>query len=498
MSKRIGGVLCHITSLPGKYGIGVMGKDAESFVKKISGMGFHLWQVLPLGPTDDKGSPYCSASAFAGNIALIDPEGLFRAGLITAEELKANEYTDTVYRTDFAFALEARTKSLRCAFGRIDGQLKELIALFREQNSWVEDYAYYMSLKAHYGQRPWWEWDENHAKYEKAERCKADFTGEIDFHVFCQYVFFTQYRRLKEFAGSNGVEILGDMPIYVSLDSADVWAERELFEIDTKSLKPKEVAGVPPDYFSADGQLWGNPLYNWNKMESDGYSWWLRRITASLKLYDRVRIDHFRAFASYWAVPADSETAKTGKWREGPGMKLFNAVKEILPEAKIIAEDLGTFGEDVVKLLEDSGFPGMRVIQFGFDPMGDSTHLPHNYDKNTVAYVDTHDNNTILGWLWDATPDERAYALRYCCFGGNNWGDGGEYSGSCRAVIETVWRSSADTAIVALQDMCGYGKDARMNIPGTCEDNWTFRISKEGLSKIDEGYYKEINRIYRR
>ena len=498
MSSRASGVLLHITSLPGKYGIGTMGEEAREFIEKIRNMGFALWQVLPLNPTDDKGSPYCSQSAFAGNISLIDPRKLYEQGLITEDELRLNECVDSVYRTDYAFAYSARLNTLWRAFLRTDEQTKELISIFAEQNKWVSDYAYYMALWTHYEQKPWWEWDEKHAKYEMAQAHKADFDEQIDFYIFTQYVFFTQYRALKEFANSKGVYILGDMPIYVSRDSADVWSNTELFEINQDSLAPTKVAGVPPDYFSADGQLWGNPLYNWKRMEKDGFSWWISRIEASLKLYDRVRIDHFRAFASYWAVPAESETAKVGEWIDGPGMKLFSGVKKCLPDAKIIAEDLGTFGEDVEKLLEDSGFPGMRVVQFGFDPNGDSTHLPHNYPKNSVAYVGTHDNNTILGWLWDAAEAERAFALRYCCYGGNNWGEGGEYSGSCRAVIEAVWKSSADTAIVALQDMCGYGKDARMNIPGTSEDNWTFRISKEGLDKIDMRYFKEINHIYRR
>lgn len=498
INYRTSGVLMHITSLPGKYGIGVMGEQAVGFSKKICDMGFHLWQVLPLNPVDGSGSPYCSCSAFAGNIALIDPEGLFKAGFITESELKDNEYSGSVYSTDYSFAYPKRLETLKKAFRRINEDTKALIDIFTVQNSWVSDYAYYMALKNHYDEKPWWQWDEKHARYETAVKDKDSFRNEIDFYIFTQFVFFTQYRRLKETANGMGIRIMGDMPIYVSRDSVDVWSNRGLFQINEKSLAPTLVAGVPPDYFSEDGQLWGNPLYDWDKMEKEGYKWWISRIENSLKLYDSVRIDHFRAFASYWAVPAESKTAKTGEWLDGPGMKLFSKVKEALGDADIVAEDLGTFGEDVIKLLEDSQFPGMRVIQFGFDPNGDSTHLPHNYPKNSVAYVGTHDNNTILGWLWDATADERAFALRYCCFGGTNWGDGGHYSGSCRAVIETVWRSSANTAIVAVQDMCGYGKDARMNIPGTDKENWCFRMGKEGLEGIDEAYFREINRIYRR
>lgn len=496
--KRRAGVLMHISSLPGPYGIGVMGKPAEKFIDTLKEMDFRYWQVLPLNPVDSSGSPYCSCSAFGGNICLIDPTELFEKGLISEKTLKENEYADTVYSADYTFSYGKRLKTLKEAFSNISDSDRELIGLFSQQNPWVKDYGLFMALKEHYSLKPWWEWDERHAKYENALKEKEKFSEETDFHIFTQYVFYTQWRRLKEYANSNNIRILGDMPIYVSRDSSDVWSERGLFEINEKSLAPTEVSGVPPDYFSEDGQLWGNPLYNWKKMEKENYQWWINRLSFALKLYDRVRIDHFRAFASYWAVPAESKTAKNGKWLEGPGMKLFNEVKKQIPQADIIAEDLGTFGEDVVKLLEDTGFPGMRVIQFGFDPDADSTHLPHNYPENSVAYVGTHDNNTILGWLWEAGERERQYALRYCCYGGSNWGDGGHYSGSCRAVIEAVWRSSSDTAIVAVQDMCGFGADARMNIPGTEDKNWKMRMSQESLDRIDKAYFREINSVYRR
>lgn len=495
---RSAGVLLHISSLNGPFGIGVMGREAYEFADKLQRMNFHSWQVLPLVPVDPSGSPYCSVSAFAGNIALIDPRLLEKEGLLTDKEVKENEFDGTIYKSQHKFSYEKRLSALRKAYSRINADTKAVMQVFKNQHEWAEDFAYFMALKDLHSGKPWWEWESKYSNYSLAVKEKENFTDEIDFYIYTQFVFFSQWRALKEYANSKDVFILGDMPVYVSHDSVDVWSNTSLFKIDPTTLAPKEVAGVPPDYFSADGQLWGNPLYDWNKMEKNGYKWWIERLTFALKLYDRVRIDHFRAFASYWAVPAESKTAKCGKWENGPGMKLFKKVKESLGDADIIAEDLGTFGDDVVKLLEESGFPGMRVIQFGFDPNGDSTHLPHNYPKNCVAYVGTHDNNTILGWLWDASESERAFALRYCCFGGKNWGDGGAYSGSCRAVIESVWRSSANTAVVALQDMCGYGKDARMNIPGTCEENWDFRISKDGINSIDEEYFKEINCVYRR
>ncbi|MBQ8027809.1 MAG: 4-alpha-glucanotransferase [Clostridia bacterium] len=497
-NQRTAGVLLHITSLNGPFGTGVMGKEAFDFADKLERMGFRFWQVLPLVPVDQSGSPYCSVSAFAGNIALIDPRGLLEQNLLTEEEVREAEFSGTVYQSQHSFAREKRLIALRTAFSRINDDIKAHCEIFSQQNPWVKDYALFMALKDFHGEKPWWEWEEKFARYETAVKNSGEFKEEIEFYIFSQYVFFTQWRRLKEYANSKNVYFIGDMPVYVSKDSVDVWSNIELFEIDEKSLSLKNVAGVPPDYFSQDGQLWGNPLYNWKKMEEDGYKWWLKRLGCAMKLYDKIRIDHFRAFASYWAVPAESKTAKIGQWKKGPGMKLFSVVKKELPEADIVAEDLGLFGEDVVKLLEDTQFPGMRVIQFGFDPNGDSTHLPHNYPKNCVSYVGTHDNNTILGWLWDASEQERAYALRYCCYGGNNWGEGGAYSGSCRAVIETVWKSASDTAVVALQDMCGFGKDARMNVPGTTEENWTFRAGEEAINSIDEKYFKEINSVYRR
>lgn len=496
--KRTAGVLLHLSSLNGPFAVGVMGKEAFAFVDKLQRMGFSLWQMLPLCPVDHTGSPYCSVSAFAGNIAFIDPRLLKQDGLVTDEELRENESSGSVYAADWRFACEKRFTLLKKAFSRIDDDTRELISLFARQNEWVRPFALYSALKARHGQKPWWEWEKKFARYETALTYADEFKAETDFYIFTQYVFFTQFRLLKEYANSRGISILGDMPIYVSRDSADVWSNTGLFLLDGDTLAPSRVAGVPPDYFSQDGQLWGNPLYDWEKMEKDGYKWWINRVGSALKLFDRVRIDHFRAFASYWAVDAESKTAKNGEWLKGPGMKLFEKIRAALPQADIVAEDLGYFGEDVVKLLEDAGFPGMRVIQFGFDVNSNSTHLPHNYDKNCVAYAGTHDNNTILGWLWEANERERAFALRYCCFGGSNWGEGGFYSGSCRAVIEAVWRSSADTAVVAVQDMCGFGSDARMNRPGTSEGNWSFRITQSALDGIDEKYFKEINTIYRR
>lgn len=497
-NARSAGVLLHISSMPSPYGVGVFGKECRQFIDSLAEMEFRQWQVLPFNITDPANSPYCSPSAFAGNWLFIDPRGLGDMGLLTSEEVKGNACPSSPYTADYTFAKERRMSALRTAFRRVDEHLQNKIDAFAASQPWLEDFALFMAVKDAEGGKPWWEWEENHRRYQLCRKEKEKFAEETAFWIFTQYLFYTQWRSLKDYAREKQVAVIGDMPIYVAMDSVDVWSRPELFQLDRETLLPSAVAGVPPDYFSADGQLWGNPLYDWDEMEADGYQWWLDRIAHTLNIYDTVRIDHFRAFASYWAVPADAQTAKTGSWQTGPGMKLFQAVEKKLGNANIIAEDLGIFGEDVVKLLGDSGFPGMRVIQFGFDPGEDSSHLPHNYPKNSVAYVGTHDNNTILGWLWDASEGERAFALDYCGFEGQNWGEGGYYSPSCRKIIETVWRSASETAVIAIQDMCGFGKDARMNIPGVPELNWRYRTTEETLNQIDKAYFKKINRLYRR
>lgn len=498
LNTRASGVLMHITSLPSAYGTGVMGEETKRFVRKIKSMGFSYWQVLPLNPPDAHGSPYASDAAFALSHMLIDPEGLLRMGLITQRELQDAVYDGSPYTADYGFADRSRTKLLRAAYRRIDAALQIKIDAFCAENPWCEAYSLFKAAKEKFDGKPWYTWDAPFVRYETAQAHADELRGTQDFYKFEQYIAFTQWREIKQYANDWGVKIFGDMPIYVSFDSADVWSNRHLFEIDERTFTRKRVSGVPPDYFSEDGQLWGNPLYDWQAMEKDGYRWWCDRIHAAFRLFDIVRIDHFRAFASYWAVPAESRTAKTGVWEKGPGMKLFRTVHEAFGDVPIVAEDLGSFGEDVLALLAETGFPGMRVIQFGFDPNGDSTHLPHNYPQNCVAYVGTHDNTTLLAWLWEASGPDRRFALDYCGFSGDNWGEGGFHSPSCRKIIETVWRSGAKLAMIAYQDLCGFGSDARMNVPGRAEGNWQFRTTEEMLRQIDESYYQKINRIFKR
>ena len=499
LKKRGAGVLLHISSIPSEYGIGVFDNNVKHFIDRIAEMGFTYWQVLPFNPVDEANSPYCSTSAFAGNYMFISPDWLKEKGFVSEDDVNSNKYNGSPYTADYEFASEKRLALLKKAFHSVTDETAQAIKEFELENHWLTDYAVYMAVKELEGFKPWWEWKEEHAHYFKCIKKVFDYEEKAAFWKFVQFVFYSQWNEIKSYANKKGVAIIGDMPIYVALDSADVWSNLPMFLIDEKKLRVEKVAGVPPDYFSEDGQLWGNPIYDWKAMKKDGYSWWLSRLEHALKTFDTVRIDHFRAFASYWAVPADSKTAKVGEWLDGPKMDLFDAVFEKFgKDAPIIAEDLGTFGEDVIQLLDDTGFPGMKVAQFAFDANSDSTHLPHNAEKNSVNYVGTHDNNTILGWLWEASEDERKFALDYCHFDGGNWGEGGYRSKSCRAITEAVWQSASNVAIITLQDMCGFGSDARMNIPGVAEKNWRFRTTADTIDSIDTEYFRHINSLYRR
>lgn len=499
LKQRGAGVLLHISSMPSPYGIGVFDENVKYFIDKISDMGFTYWQVLPFNPVDDANSPYCSASAFAGNYMFINPQKLQEMGLVSQSDVESNKYNETPYTADYEFAAKKRLDLLRKAFLNIDEKTANEIKKFELENEWLTDYAVFMAVKEIENGKPWWEWSNEHAHYYKCIQNVFSYESKAAFWKFVQYIFYKQWNEIKDYAHKKGIAIIGDMPIYVAMDSADTWSNLPMFLIDEKTLKVEKVAGVPPDYFSENGQLWGNPIYDWEAMKSDNYSWWISRISHTLKTYDIVRIDHFRAFASYWEIPASSQTAKIGQWVDGPKMQLFDEVfKHFGKDAPIIAEDLGVFGEDVVQLLKSTGFPGMKVIQFAFDSNSDSSHLPHNAEKNSINYVGTHDNNTILGWLWEANEQDRKFALDYCHFYGDNWGDGGYYSKSCRAIIETVWQSASNVAIISFQDMCGFGSDARMNIPGVPEKNWRFRTTIETINGIDTEYFKYINNLYKR
>lgn len=494
LKKRYSAVLMSVSALPSPYGIGGFGNEFNRFIDFLKKCGFSAMQVLPFNLPDYGNSPYGSCSAFAGNYLYIDPKGLFNDGYLTEGEYKDCFYSGSPYTVDYDFVFASKKEMLKKAYSRASESLSNELKDFSDKNPWVVDYALYMAIKDSYGGICWQEWSPEHRDYAKAFDLYCDFEKEANFYIFEQYIFAKQYSKVKKYAENQGIAIIGDIPIYVANDSVDVWKNPSYFYLDD-DYQPKEIAGVPPDAFSKDGQLWGNPVYNWKEHDKTNYAWWMSRLERTLELYDAVRIDHFRGFASYYSVKADAEDAKCGEWKKGPGMKLFKLVLERFEKDRIIAEDLGTYSEDVAELLTESGIRGMRVVQFGFSG-GDSTHLPHHYDDNCFAYIGTHDNNTLLGWLWDIDDGQRKFVLDYCGFKGEDWGQGGYYSPSCRSIIETVWKSAAAVTVIPFQDLCGFGCDARMNIPGVPKDNWRFRTTDETVDQVDSKYFESINKLF--
>ncbi|MGM9603784.1 MAG: 4-alpha-glucanotransferase [Faecousia sp.] len=469
---RSSGILMHITSLPGKYGVGTMGEQAYKFVDFLKKAGQSAWQILPLTPTGFGDSPYQSCSTFAGNHYLIDLPTLVKEGLLTEKDLEGIQWNITEDKVDFGLLYLSRLKVLRCAYARFTPD-EAYEAFCTENSSWLPDFTLFMALKNKFGGKPWYEWEEK-LKFRDPDSiwaARGELKEEIGFFSFVQYLFFRQWTALHDYAKKNGICIIGDVPIYVPRDSVEVWSSPELFQMDEK-LDPKAVAGCPPDAFSADGQLWGNPLYRWDVLAADGYSWWIRRLAAAGKLYDVVRMDHFRAFAGYWSVPFGDKTARGGRWITGPGMEFIHAVKKALPELRLIAEDLGYLTQDVLDLRDESGYPGMKVLQFAFDSREPSDYLPHTYTANSVCYTGTHDNMTTRQWLETGTPEMQTYATEYMRLSkeeGLVWG-----------VIRTAMSSVADTCVIPLQDYLDLGSDARMNFPGTTNSNWTWR-AKDGM-----------------
>ncbi len=477
--ERKSGVLLHVSSLWGEYSCGSFGEEAKQFVDFLSRCGFSYWQVLPFGLVDECNSPYKSYSTFAGNPYFVDLRSLHNQKLITAEELEAARQK-TPYSCEFERLSAERVELLTKASKRVNDQRRNKINSFILSNKHLADFCKFMALKYANNNAEWTDWQED------------GYSEEIEFAWrFIQYEFFTQWSEIKDYANGKGIKIIGDIPIYVSFDSSDVYFNKHLFLMDNNN-RLTDVAGVPPDYFAEDGQLWGNPLYDWSAMEKEDFSWWRDRIAASLQLFDGVRIDHFRAFESFWAVPGTEKTARNGKWVKGPGMKLINAIKAVAQDKLIIAEDLGDITKEVIELVEESGFPGMRVFQFGFLG-GETPHKPHNYVNNCVAYSGTHDNNTLLGYLWETPADIKVDVMNYCSCNPEAWNEQG-----CGAIIKTILASNAGLTIFPVQDLLGYGNDTRLNVPGRAEGNWLYRITKEQLELIDVQKYNYLNRLYGR
>lgn len=477
--KRASGVLAHLSSLYGDYSIGSFGKEAREFADFLSRCGFTYWQVLPFCMADDCYSPYRSYSAFAGNPLFIDLPTLADQDLLTAQELNEAKQKGP-YLCEYPRLEKERLDLLRLAHSRLSDKQKEAVCRFIKAYPDLCRAAEFLALKQKNLDLPWYEWDELIPE-EK----------ELSFWKWIQYEFFRQWMEIKNYANEKGIQVIGDIPIYVALDSCDVWANPEQFQLDA-DMCPIKVAGVPPDYFSEDGQLWGNPLYDWEKMRKDGYGWWLKRIRYMLTLFDGIRIDHFRGLESYWSVPASAKSAKEGKWEKGPGHDFIDALRKEAKDRLIIAEDLGDITPEVHELLEYSRFPGMRVLQFAF--LGDlrSPHLPHNYPKNCVAYSGTHDNNTLLGYVWEMPPESRARLLSYCNCPSAEWRE------ACEQIVKTLMASHADTVIFPIQDIFVYGADTRMNTPGTAGSNWAYRITKEQLDAVDTEKFRFFNELYGR
>ena len=491
--NRSSGVLMAMSSLPSRYGIGTMGQSAYKFVDFLKAAGQKYWQLLPMGPTGYGDSPYSPFSTFAGNPYFIDLDLLIKDKLLKRSEVNAVNWGDDPAHVDYGRIYDGRFKILRLAFDRGAELLKEEIAAFRQENkSWIENYALFMAVKAHFGAKRWLDWPEENIRLHKKaalEKYGKLLKDEIDFYVFCQFLFYRQWAALREYAHKNGVQFIGDIPIYVALDSADVWSEPEYFQLDEKGM-PSEVAGVPPDAFTEDGQLWGNPLYAWNAMAADGYGWWIRRIEGAKKLYDVIRIDHFRGFESYWAVPYEETTAKNGHWKPGPGMGLVGILTSWFHDLSFIAEDLGYVTPEVRKLLKDSKMPGMKVLQFAFDAHGDSDYLPHLCNQNSVCYVGTHDNDTVMGWLKTTGREDKRFAKRYMRITsdeGWSWG-----------LIRTGMATGSKLFVAQMQDILELGPDCRMNTPGTAVGNWTWRMLPDVIDKKLAKKLHEYTELYRR
>ena len=481
---RHSGILMHITSLPAPYGVGTMGKSALEFIDFLEKAGQTLWQILPLSPTGYGDSPYQSCSTYAGNHYLIDLDALVQDGLLTSEELSGICWGGNAEKVDFGLLYQHRLPVLRKAYSRFT-DAEALEAFCRENGDWLPDFTLYMALKDEYQGLPWFSWPDQLKKRnpDALWQTRQNLRDSIRFYSFVQYLFFKQWNALRDYAHKKNVRIIGDVPIYVPMDSVDVWANPELFQLDG-DLKPEAVAGVPPDGFTADGQLWGNPLYRWEAHKKEHYGWWLRRLGAAGKLYDIVRLDHFRGFEAYWSVPATDSTARNGHWVEGPNMDFINTVKTGLPKLELIAEDLGYLTPSLLKMRDDSGWPGMKVLEFAFDSKEPSDYLPHTYPENSVCYTGTHDNMTMRQWFETADAEAVEYAKSYMALS--------EQEGYVWGTIRTACASVSRICVVQLQDYLNLSGAARMNCPGTSDGtNWTWRV-QDGLctDELAEKIYK--------
>jgi len=504
--SRSSGILLHPTSLSGPFGIGDLGPEAYTFADFLTASEQSIWQVLPLGPTGYGDSPYACYSAFAGNTLLISPEVLIEDGVLLRGDIPNHHSFEREDQIDFEAVHKSKASLLLKAFTRFKAathhRLAEQFTQFTQRcSSWLEDYALFQALKDAHGGVAWIDWEPGIVRREPRAlaRARQNLSEQIEAQKFYQFLFFRQWFALKAYCNERGIRLVGDIPIFVAEDSADVWTNPDQFKLD-RDGRPLVVAGVPPDYFSATGQLWGNPLYDWDRMLADGFKWWLERVSATLQTVDIVRIDHFRGFVACWEIPAGDKTAERGRWVPAPGRELFARIKEVLGELPIIAEDLGVITPDVEALRDSFGFPGMRILQFAFSSDTRNVDLPHNYHRNSVVYTGTHDNDTIVGWFKSVagagstrTPAqierERNFCLKYL------YSDGTEIEWD---FIRTVLASVADTAVIPLQDLLGLGSNARMNLPNTTAGNWIWRVKPNALTERHATRLRELTEVYGR
>ena len=488
--ERASGILLHISSLPGPYGIGSLGRAAYQFVDFLKAAGQRYWQILPIGPTGFGDSPYQSGSIHAGNPYFIDLDTLAEEGLLDYRELQEQGCAEAG-RVDYGALYRQRPALLARAYQRGKEARAGAFAAFRQENPWVEDYALFMALKGRYEMQSWIHWPEAVARREPAalERAREELREEISCIAFGQYLFYAQWARLRAYAGQQGIRIIGDIPIYVPMDSVELWLHPELFQLDD-ARRPLAVAGCPPDGFTEDGQLWGNPLYAWERHKQSGFAWWAQRVRAAARCFDVLRIDHFRGLESYWAVPYGETTARNGQWQKGPGLELIEALRRAVPELEFIAEDLGYLTPKVEKLLRDSGLPGMKVLEFAFDGGEPSEYQPHNYPHNCVCYTGTHDNDTLRGWWDGASKADRAYATRYLGLNADE--------GAVRGVLRGGMSSTADLFVSQVQDWLELGSEARINTPGTPAGNWQWRLVKGELTPALAKEIKAMTKLYGR
>jgi len=490
--ERSSGVLLHISSLPGEGGIGCLGKDAFQFVDFLAQTKQKIWQILPLGPVGYGNSPYQCYSAFAGNPMFIDVQQLVSDRLISKKSIADQKFKDKV--VEFEQVGEWKTVLFREAFvgfqKNFDHYKDEYYTFMSHNSWWLDDYALFRSLKTKHGETVWNTWEKELVIRNKQVLHEAfnELHAEIDFHRFLQFIFFRQWFKLKSYANSRGIRIIGDIPLYISLDSADVWANQDIFLLDGDS-QPTQVGGVPPDYFSETGQLWGNPVFDWERVAERDFDWWLARIHFNLRMFDQVRVDHFRGLESFWSIPVEEETAVIGEWLPAKGHELFRKLKEQLGKLNIIAEDLGLITPEVEKLRDDFGLPGMKILQFAFGSDASNMNLPHNYTSNFLVYTGTHDNDTSLGWFNSIDKKERKFLHKYISGSGKQF---------VRNFMEQAWASAAHTAIAPMQDILGLDSDARMNTPGVAAGNWNWRFTWSQIRSNHKLFLKQITEKYNR